>query len=141
MYYLGDGKKKILDSNRDGFIEFNGTLIGTIGNHFFSLSSQNFTSKCYFTIDTNDEKIIIDEENGSCEIINKNNNIKNINNDKIVYYQSELSNIFCESIILKQSCLLPKYSESMKSHKIFIEAFNNLLFKITNKKTEECPIT
>ena len=134
-------EKQILNSKRDGFIEFNGTLNGILGNHFFSFSSLDFTSKCYFTIDTKDEKIIIDEESNHCEIINKSTNEKTIIDKKIVYFQSELSNLFCESILKNKGCPLPTYSESMKSHQIFIKDFINIISQITNKKTKVCPIT
>lgn len=133
---------QIYNSKRNGFIEFNGLLTGKIGNHTFSLYSNSAYSPSIFTIVSDKIVANIDESNGRIELKLKENNWKTeIIEEKIVYYQSELSNKIISDILLDENSLLPTYNESMKLHVPFISSLLEHMNKIDNKEHKICPIT
>lgn len=134
--------KKIYDSKRKNFIEFNGLLTGMIDNHTFSLYSNAESSPSIFTIVSDVLVAKIDESNGIVNISKKENSWKwEIVEEKIVYFQSELSNILIEDILVKNKCFLPTYQEAMKLHIPYITCLLKHMDKITEKKHKICSIT
>ena len=60
---------------------------------------------------------------------------------KIVYYQSELSNIFMEEILMNDKCCLTTFEHSVLPH---VEFIKNILYQINKNSNEEqtvCKIT
>ncbi len=133
---------KIYNSKRNGFVEFNGLLNGKVGAHTFSLYSNNAYSHSIFTIVSDKLVAIIDESMGKMDIRLKENNWKNeIIEEKILYFQSELTNKIISDILVDENSLLPTYSESMKLHVPFISSLLEHMNKMDNKKHKICPIT
>lgn len=133
---------KLYDSKREGFIEFHGKLIGKLGKHQFSLFSGKEKSPCILTIVSDVLISIIDEVNGKIIISRKKNNWKHeIVNEKIIYFQSELSNLLIEDILIKNRCDLPTYKEAMDLHVPYLECLLNKMEEISGHKHNLCPIT
>ncbi|GAB4284913.1 MAG: hypothetical protein Kow0068_10140 [Marinilabiliales bacterium] len=134
--------KKIYKSKRENFIEFNGKLIGTIGQHFFSLFSIEYTTPTFLTISSDKLIAVIDETNGYARIVSEENGWKweTIQN-KIIYYQSELTHTLIEDILINKVCNLPIYKEAMSLHITFIQALMAFMEKVDGKQHKNCPIT
>jgi len=135
--------KKIYPSNRDGFIELNGLLVGKLDNHHFSLYSNRDEAPFIFTISSDRVVIKIYEDMGRVEIAKKSNKWRWEQIDKkIVYYQSELSQIMAKDIIINNKTTLPTYKEAMGLHIPFIESMLKHINSIDNKENNNiCPIT
>ena len=133
---------KIYNSKRNGFVEFNGLLNGKIGKHTFSLYSNSAYSPSIFTIISNKLVANIDEGMGKIELKLRENDWKTeIIEEKIVYYQSELTNKIISDILVDENSLLPTYRESMELHIPFISSLLEHMNKIDNKEHKICPIT
>jgi hypothetical protein len=136
--------KSIYKSKRTGFIEFNGLLTGKLGDHVFSLYSSAKTDNCpsIFTIFSDSFIILIDEENDSMKVATKKEDWKfKLINEKIVYFQSELSQRFAKDILINEDCLLPSYGESMKLHIPFVTALLEHFNENSIKKSNILSIT
>jgi hypothetical protein len=84
----------------------------------------------------------IDEGAGIINISKKEDAWKNeIIKEKIIYFQSELSNILIEDLLVNNVCSLPTYKESMNLHIVFIKSLLNHMNKINGKDNKLCPIT
>ena len=133
---------KILDSKRKGFIEFNGLISGKIDNHSFSLLSLESNLPLTISISSSDYKFIIDEVNGVYSLSEKKDNWKEKKySEKIVYFQSELSEVFMCDILNNNKCDLPSFNDSMILHIDFIKEIINFLDSIYNTKQNKCNIT
>lgn len=132
----------VYESKRTNHVEFNGLLKGRIGNHIFSLYSDKEYAPASITITTDTLTAFIDEANGYTRIARKSNDWKwEESNQKIVYFQSELSNILIEKIITAESCDLPDYNEAMKLHIPFIQALLSHMQSVDGEVLTLCPIT
>ena len=133
---------KIYPSKRMGYIEVHGTLIGKLGNHSFSLYSNESPGVQLITIASDNYRYIIDESNG---IMNKASAEKKWKwekwQGKIVYFQSEITHKIVEDIIMNEHCQLPTYNEATTLHKPFIASLLEFYNKITNEKHDRLPIT
>jgi len=132
--------KKIYSSNREGFIEFNGLLAGKLGNHKFVLYSNRDDFAYNFTISDNNKIVNIDENNNKIIINYKDGKIEIIE-EKIVYYQSELSQLILRDLFINNVVKLPTFKEAKSLHIPFIESLLSHLEKIDGKKHKICPIT
>lgn len=133
---------KIYESKRQKFIEFNGNLKGSIGEHIFSIFSHVDTMPIIMTILADNLHIVIDEENGYIRYAKKDTNWDwKVKQEKIVYFQSELTSLLMEDILIKNSCDLPTYKEAMKLHIKFINSLLEHMNKIKNENCSVCPIT
>ncbi|MDH4944074.1 Gfo/Idh/MocA family oxidoreductase [Sulfurimonas sp. C5] len=133
---------KIYNSKRSGYIEFNGLLNGKIDNHTFSLYSNSTYSPMILTIVSDKLIANIDEENGKIDLKLRENNWKSESlEEKIVYYQSELSNKIVTDVLVDNNLILPTYSEAMSLHIPFIRSLLEHMNKIENKEHKICPIT
>lgn len=134
--------KEIKETKRKNFIELTGNLIGKTFNSSFNINSFDIKSPMQFSITSNTLNAVIDESNGWIRIKSINTDWKEeIKNEKIVYFQSELTNIILDDILNKGMSPLPKYEESMKVHLIFLENLLAFVNNNSNKKFEYCPIT
>jgi len=133
---------KIYQSKRKGFVEFNGLLTGKIDNHTFSLYSNKDDTPSLFSITSDNLTAKINESEGQIILATKKNNWKEeIINDKIVYYQSELSSILIREILIDESCQLPTYKEAKNLHIPFIETLLQHMNKVNGQDNKICPIT
>lgn len=134
--------RKLYETKRVGFNEFNGMITGKISNHTFNVNC--FTgeiSPIQFNIISNELNILIDESNGWYRICKRENAWKpEIKEEKIIYFQSELTNILLNDVFY-DNCALPSYNEAMALHIRYL----NLLISHTNSfsdiKYDFCPIT
>lgn len=134
--------KEIRETKRKNFIELTGNLIGKTSNSSFNINSFDIKSPMQFSITSNTLNAVIDESNGWIRIksIDTNWN-EEIKNEKIVYFQSELTNIILDEILNKGMCCLPTYEEAMKIHLVFMQTLLNFINCISNERFEYCPIT
>jgi len=134
--------KNIVDSKRKGFIEFTGKLIGSLGKHNFILHSEKYDAPITITIQNENIKVILDEVSGWLKVSKKENDWKWEDiNEKIMYFQSELTYKVVQDIFSKNTCDLPTYEEAIKLHKPFLNALIEHLNITQNKNNELCPIT
>ena len=132
----------IYESKRANHIEFNGLLKGRIGNHIFSLYSDKEPVPTSITITTDTLTAFIDEVNGYTRIARKSNDWKwEESTQKIVYFQSELTNVVIEDIIATGNCALPTYDEAMKLHIPFLQALLTHMKSVDGQIYTLCPIT
>lgn len=132
----------IYEAKRANFVEFNGLLKGRVGNHIFTLYSDKGPVPASMTITTDTLTAFIDEANGYTRIARKNNDWKwEESTQKIVYFQSELTNLLIEQIITTGSCDLPNYDEAMKLHIPFVQALLSHMESVEGKVLTLCPIT
>lgn len=134
--------KKLYDTKRAGFKELNGMIMGKIDNHTFSINCfEEEVSPLQFNISSNELNILIDESNGWYRISKKENNWKQeIKEEKIIYFQSELTNIVVEDIF-NNNCFLPTYAESMNLHIKYLELLTAHINSFSDIKYDFCPIT
>ena len=97
--------------------------------------------KAIILIESKNIKIKIQEEENTCEIINKKDDSKQIKNDFKIILQSNLTHLVIEKILNKGDCDLIKFEESSHMHKILLKSFIEIYNNITNKKNKNCPIT
>jgi predicted dehydrogenase len=134
--------KKLYDTKRAGFKEINGMITGRIDNHTFSINCfEEEVSPLQFNITSNELNIIIDEANGWYRISKKENSWKQeIIEEKIIYFQSELTNIVVEDIF-NGNCFLPTYKEAMNLHIKYLEVLISHINSFSDIKYDFCPIT
>lgn len=134
--------KKLYETKRKGFNELNGMINGTLANHTFSINCfVDEMSPMQFSITSNELNVLIDETNGWYRISTKNKNWKpEIKNEKIIYFQSELTNILLKNI-LEDCCTLPTYDEAMYLHISYLDLLITHLNNFSDIKYDFCPIT
>ena len=111
-------------------------------SHYFSLYSGEEFSPITHTISSDILVARIDEAGNKVEIAEKIDNWQwKTYKEKIIYFQSELSNVLIEDILIHNICHLPTYTESMKLHIPFIESLLKHMNSIDDKIHTVCPIT
>jgi len=126
---------KIYESWRAGFVEFNGLLSGKIDSNAQS-------APLVFTIVSDKVVAKIFEEEGKIELQLKENNWqKEVMEEKVIYFQSELSQVIVSDLLVNKSTLLPTYKESQELHIPFIKSLISHMDKVDNKNNKICPIT
>jgi len=61
--------------------------------------------------------------------------------EKVIYFQSELSQVIVSDLLVNKSTLLPTYKESQELHIPFIKSLISHMDKVDNKNNKICPIT
>ena len=134
--------QQIYEAKRVGFVEFNGLLRGSVGNHLFTLYSGSEHIPTTMMIASERLSVFIDEAGGYVRISRKSNDWQwEESHQKIIYFQSEMSNIFIEQILTTGVCDLPTYDEAMKLHIPFIKALLLHMEKVDGHTRSVCPIT
>jgi len=133
---------QVYEAKRSGFVEFNGVLNGMLGNNTFSLYCAETYVPTTITITSDTFTIFIDEAKGYMRISRQSNEWEwEEVNEKIVYFQSELSHTLIEQLLETGECLLPTYKEAMTLHIPFVEALLGHMEKVEGKAFSLCPIT
>jgi len=134
--------KQLYETKRAGFNEFNGMLNGTLSNHTFSMNCfAEGISPIQFNIISDELNILIDETNGWYRISQKTNHWKSaIKEEKIIYFQSELTNILLNDIF-NDNCTLPTYDEAMALHINYLNMLIEHINSFSQTKYTFCPIT
>ena len=138
--YLED---RLYDTKRKGFNEIGGMISGALGNRAtFSINCfpENY-SPVQFCIVSDNINVLIDEANNWYRISdNKNNWIPEDKTEKIVYFQSELTNILINDIF-NDTCGLPTYDEAMMLHVQYLTFILEHINSFSDIKYDFCPIT
>lgn len=139
---LSNVNKALYSSKRKGFLEINGIITGRTNRALFSLTSMENCSPLLIDICLDDMRIIVDENKGLYYIQGENNNWDRFEcfEEKICYFQSELSAILLEDI-LNDSCQLPEYKDAMELHLKFILPLIAHINSFGKNKYDYCPIT
>lgn len=134
--------KELYGTKRAGFNEFNGMINGTLSNHTFSINCfAKEVSPVQFNITSDELNVLIDEANGWYRVSKKENAWKpEVKEEKIVYFQSELTNILLKDIF-ENSCILPTYDEAMALHINYLSLLIDHINCISQIKYDFCPIT
>lgn len=134
--------KELYDTKRKGFNEFNGMIIGSIDKNIFSINCfADEISPIQFNITSNKLNISIDESNGWYRISKKDNTWKTaIKEEKIIYFQSELTNILLHDVF-HGNCVLPSYNEAMNLHIKYLDLLISHINSFSEIKYDFCPIT
>jgi len=130
----------VYSSKRPGFSEIKGTLsINTSrGGQLKLMDNDNCPDNSTITITTPSITIIIDEVN--C-IITKTLHGVSTEDQVIIPYQSQLTGLLADSILMEGSSNLVSYDECVRYHIPMLDAFNLHLSKILKKEVIVCPIT
>lgn len=132
----------VIQSKRKGFMEVSGALTGRVGSHPFELFCHDNASPVVITICSDNLNAIIDEGNGWVRIAKKESGWQWVEEkEKIIYYQSELSNKIVEDIIETRQCDLPTLSDATNLHLPFISALLGHINRNSVVNYSACPIT
>lgn len=134
---------EVIESKRKGCYEVYGTLSGSIGNGSFSLTcTKGEVLPTTISIMGDTIRIIVDEYKGIAMISKKENDWKwEQYEGKIVSYQSELTGLVADEILLNGNCMLPTYKESSTLHKPFIKTIQDKIESALGQKFGLCPIS
>lgn len=134
-----------ISSKREGYLEFEGTLQGVLGeSNLFSISSVNSPRPSLPTISIMSEfdRIVIQEYHSPKIVIFKESvDFKLEVSDFVPEYQSQLTGTVFEKLIKFGSCELTTLEEASQTHKIFLESLLSHLNTNGNKIYKEVPIT
>lgn len=132
----------IIQSKRKGFVEVSGALYGKVGHHPFSLYCHDSASPELITICSDNINVVIDEARGWIRFASKESDWQwEEKKEKIIKYQSELTNMVAEDVLATGRCDLPTYDEAMKLHLPFIGCLLAHIEQVEGKKYDLCPIT
>jgi len=131
---------QILESKRPGFKEFGGTLeVKFTRNNTLLLKSYLKEERAsIIEISGKGFKLTIDEISGTL-ISEEGGRIKSKNFP--IPYQSHLSNLVAEDILMNNRTALPSFSESSRQHIPMLSSFQKHVENITGTKIDYCPIT
>jgi hypothetical protein len=125
--------KEIINSKRPGFIEFSGVLCGTVGDARFFIYSGKTESPTIITINNSEFSYTIQESAGLIYEVDLKKITFNILEEKIQYYQSEITSDIINQILVTGNSSLPRFQEVIRIHTIFIKNLLEFYNKITNE--------
>jgi len=133
----------VIESKRKGCYEVYGTLSGRIGNGTFSLTCiEGEMISTTISIVSDNVRIIVDESKGRALYAFKDNNWEwEEFKEKIVYFQSELTGIVTDQILLNACSSLPTYNEASLIHKPFIKKIQEKIETSLGMDFGLCPIS
>jgi len=134
--------REILESKRKGYIELSGSINGEFSPEktFSLISLRGDYEPPQISITTEQFEFDIYESLG--EMSKRSLTTMDTKKDKInMPFQSELTTILAEQILIKGTCDLPTYEESSSLHLKFLIPILNFYNSITGKTNERCPIT
>ena len=136
------GINKIIPAKREGFYELLGTLIikDKIGSNLFLQSSNSQINNFNISITTKNKLYNIKESIGEIEILNIQDNKKEKKYFQMPY-QSQITGVIIEDILLKGSSGLTPYSISSLLHKQLLTTFSDIFKQIQGNEINSCPIT
>ena len=133
------------ESKRAGFYEIFGSLVGKIGKATFCLNCDQDIeegSSITITLLSDNVRLMIDDYKGKVMYAYRETDWKwEIVDEKIIYFQSELTGKIADSILLNSTCRLPTYEDACLLHKPFIELVHQLIESNLGQKFDICPIS
>lgn len=128
----------IIDSKRSGYIEFTGMLLGSLGSSVSYLIESTISgeSSRKINIFADQHMFVLDESNNFLYDGSKYHNI-------VLPFQSKLTNVVAEDLLINGTCKLTPYKRSMNLHLPLVKAFLKKYNESKNEKKEGllCPIT
>jgi predicted dehydrogenase len=133
--------ENIIDSKRSGYIELTGIITGksTSEDYRFSLISKENYPTFSFDISTEKYRITVFENLQKAYIDTKDGN--RIEKEVKINFQSELTGIMAEQILLNGQSYLTPYAESADLHIRFLRPVINFYNIKTGENKDFCPIT
>ncbi len=136
--------KTIIESKREGYIEFTGTITGHTAKHSFHITSfPDDSSPLHITISTPNARYCIQEGATAKVWISRLDN-KWAWEEQVfnIPFQSQMTNLVIDKLIENGSCDLPTYKESAALHLLFLNNLISFLRKVNNNNSiDECLIT
>lgn len=134
-----------IESKRSGYIEFEGTLQGSLDNkHLFSISSLSGPALISPTLSvmTDDLRILI-QESGQAKIylLAQQTNFALEELPFSIQFQSQLTGVLFEQISQTGNCDLPTLNHSARAHKMFISSFLQHWNNAKHQEETHLPIT
>lgn len=137
--------RSILDSKRPGYLEVTGTLVARFSNgSVLTLSSRrNSSEQAYFTIVKSGVTVCLKESNNFVRFFNAEVDVNvSVQEEKIrIPYQSELTSHVVEDILMKSTCGLTTFEESIRLHLPLINSLQSFFKENYNRELNCCPIT
>ena len=135
--------KKVINSKRKGFIEFTGCLVGNLKNGtVFNISSYKLgKTPVVIEIITESQNILFLEQTGVLRITKKDDKWLGYDMQFEYPYQSGLTNLIAENIILNKTCDLPTYLESMAIHLPMMDSLISHYELCIGRPVDHIPIT
>lgn len=134
----------ILESKRQGYVEFTGTITGLMENNdAFSITSlPGERGPLTLQIATNGNRWLV-QEGGTKTVLHLEaaNNFAVKQHDFFQDFQSNLTTQVIADLLENTSCGLSTYDEAAHTHKVFITALLKKYNSITNLNEIKCPIT
>jgi hypothetical protein len=144
IHFFGGGLHSgTIDSKREGYKEFTGTLLGTTekGDQLTFCSLPENEAPLLIQVMTSQERYILSESDQKALSSTKDGQWKWEVEEFNILYQSQLTHLVVEEIFEKGDCSLTSLKDSYELHKTLL----NVLLKHLNKLSEQiythCPIT
>ena len=132
--------KEIINSKRNGFIEFTGKLKVTYKESSLLLNSvKDKSSDKVIKIYSKENLFILNENSGNFEHYIGDKKISNYKFN--LPYQSEITKVFASDLLNTGKCQLPKYKESMEMHIVIINELINFVKSNVDSKLDYINIT
>lgn len=130
-----------IDSKRKNFVELTGSVTGITdeGTHFLITSDRDDKESILIHISTKDKTAIINETKQTALLTAVGQADKHI--QVPILFQSQLSNLFIDSLLATGKCLLTPYEESLNIHLPVIRMFLEHQIKNEYGGREKCLIT
>ncbi len=143
--HINTGKldQEIIASKRNGYIEFTGTITGSMsGCGCFSFTSDKAgDAPIIYSIISEDKVCIVNELGGKAVFFDAAKNWDSREWSFSVGMQSEFTAPLFEEIIETGECMLPDYHTSMKIHMPFLEELLKFMNDRNGTSEKLCPIT
>lgn len=127
---------QVKDSRRNGYIEFDGIVnVSTPNGSTLRLTCvDDDTVQHQMTIINGSHHIIINEPEGFMSVDGNKQPVH-------IKYQSQLTGVVADEILLNGNCKLTTYAESSNYHKVFLKGILGVYNKVTGDMHDRCPIT
>jgi predicted dehydrogenase len=128
--------KQIYPSKRAGYVEFTGSIAGVTpnGSRYVISSLKDYAHPATLSIKNEKTNILIDEMNNKMIINDVEQTIQ-------TPFQSQLTGKTAEQILRQEKSDLTPFAESTQIHCRFLAPLIDFYNDITNKNSENCPIT
>lgn len=143
IIFQSSSNLNVSEGKRSGFYELVGTLIGSQsnGSDIFLHSRKGINANLKIQILSDNYFWEIDELKGElCTSSINNSWEKEISSFKLPF-QSELSNLVCEDILLNQKCDLPSFEDSAMLHTVLLKKLQEVFCEELDINRDICPIT
>jgi len=135
---------ELLESKRQGFVEFTGTIKGKLsnGSEFYISSLKGEPSAGTITIFDGGNRYVV-QESGSSSIyqMKKSDGFKQNIFPFTMEFQSSLTTSILNNLLSSGTCNLPSFEEAKQTHEIFIKALLKTYQTIQRSNNSNLPLT